>query len=130
MNNSNTSTKQHRAFIVDDDKDTLAIMAYLFESADVEVVKVNESAKALDEFVTNSMSGGNFDLIALDIRMPNIDGNELARQIRDKGFKGPIIALTANATGGGRKQSKESGFDHYFGKKELTKNVLMALLQK
>jgi CheY-like chemotaxis protein len=130
MNNSDTPIKRQRAFLVDDDKDTLAVMAYLFEAADVEVVKVNQSTNALDEFVSNSISGGSFDLIALDIRMPHIDGNELARQIREKGFKGPIVALTASATGGGRRESKECGFDHYFGKKELTTSLLLALLQK
>lgn len=130
MVNQNNRADKHRAFLVDDDSDTLAILSHLFETADVEVVTVKESARALDEFVCNSTSGGTFDLIALDIRMPHIDGNELARQIREKGFKGPIIALTATATGGGRRESKESGFDYYFGKKELTKNVLLALLQK
>lgn len=129
MNIQNTSLKRPRAFLVDDDKDTLAVMAFLFETVDVEVVKVSESAKALDEFISNSMSGGNFDLIALDIRMPDIDGNELARQIREKGYKGPIIALTATATGGGRRESKQSGFDYYFGKKELTNEVIKAILK-
>jgi len=130
MNTQQSANKMPRAFIVDDDEDSLAIISYLFESAEVDVVRVIESTKAIDEFKANAASGGDFDLVALDIRMPNIDGNELARQIRQTGYRGPIIALTANASGGGRRVSKASGFDYYFGKVEVTKNLVLGLLQK
>lgn len=126
---SKTQTK-HRAFLVDDDKDTLIVLAYHFEQVGVEVVKVNNSATALDDFITQTMSGGRFDIVVLDIRMPQIDGNELARQIREKGYTGPLIALTAVASGGGRRESKDSGFDYYFGKRQLKKEVILALLNR
>ena len=130
MNQKDEMNTKPRVFIVDDDKDILMMIGFLFESANAEVVKVHESLKAIEEIVSHTKSGGPFDLIVLDIRMPAIDGNSLAKRIRDEGYTGKIVALTAAASGKGRSESKESGFDHYLGKKELTSSVVQALLQK
>jgi CheY-like chemotaxis protein len=120
--------KNPRAFIVDDDKDTLVILTFLFESLGIDVVQVNDSKKALSEFLLSSLNSGKFDIVVLDIKMPYIDGNELARQIKSKGYCGKIIALTASVTVDGRRESRSIGFDYYLGKKELTKEVIRAIL--
>lgn len=128
MTAGNNTMCKRRVFIVDDDKDTLSVLSALFVSCGAEVFGVSQSTKALDDFVAQTIGGTPFDLIALDIRMPQVDGNELARRLREKGYTGPVVALTAAVSGGGRNESKDSGFDYYFGKQQFTKEVVTALL--
>jgi len=103
-------------------------MTYLFQSAQVDVVAVSESAAALDEFVSKTNSEGEFDLIALDIRMPHINGNELARRIREQGYKGAMVALSANTSNNECHLNAEDGFNYYFEKNQINKKILLALL--
>ncbi len=63
---------------------------------------------------------GNFDLIFMDVQMPEMDGLGAARQIRSEehanGTHIPIIAMTANAMSGDRERCLASGMDDYVSK--------------
>jgi CheY-like chemotaxis protein len=65
-------------------------------------------------------SKGNFDLIFMDVQMPEMDGFEAARQIRvcecDRQTHIPIVAMTANAMRGDRELCIASGMDDYISK--------------
>lgn len=117
-----------RVFLVDDDKDTLAVLSHVFASFGATVITCSESVDAVETFRNHSRKGGAFNLVALDIRMPKVNGYSIAAQIRDEGYTGMLVALTANPTGDGRKISKDSGFDAYIGKHKADKKVLGALL--
>ena len=75
---------------------------------------------------------GHYDLILMDIQMPNMDGYEATRQIRklkEKGrFDVPIIAVTANAFVEDRRSAMEAGMDEHISKPidigELNKAIL------
>ena len=64
--------------------------------------------------VDRALEGG-WDLILMDMSLPEIDGWEATKRIRASGEKGkmPIIALTAHAMSGDRDRAIEAGCDDY-----------------
>ena len=62
-------------------------------------------------------AGGGFDLVLMDVRMPEMDGLEASRRIRSLPDGGPpIVALTASALAGERERCLEAGMDGYLTK--------------
>jgi len=60
---------------------------------------------------------GNYDLVLMDMQMPNMDGLEASETIRKTAATQPvIIALTANTLKGDREECIEAGMDDYLGK--------------
>jgi len=72
-----------------------------------------------------------FNAIVMDIRMPEVDGLEATRQIRaweaGKGYRTPIIAVTASAMKGDRERCLEAGMDDYLTKPVLQDSLSVAL---
>ena len=74
-----------------------------------------------------------YDLIFMDFHMPELDGIETTKAIRELNIKTPIIAMTANAMIGDKEQCIEAGMNEYLSKPvklEDLKGVLDLLLKK
>jgi PAS domain S-box-containing protein len=76
---------------------------------------------------------GQFDLIFMDVQMPEMDGFEVTRRIREMerltGVHTPIVAMTAHAMTGDRQRCLAAGMDDYLSK-PLEKAALLVLIER
>ncbi|MEO0651980.1 MAG: PAS domain S-box protein, partial [Planctomycetota bacterium] len=82
-----------KVLLAEDADDLSALYLYWLESWGLEVTAVPDGREALAEAAT-----GDYDLLLLDWRMPQLDGLQVATHVRRAGFDVPIIGLSAHAT--------------------------------
>jgi len=89
-------------------------------------IDIAENGKVVMEKVSNEQ----YDLILMDVQMPEMDGLEATRMIRLCLDRQPvIIAMTANAMQGDRDECIQSGMNDYISK-PVELNILLAMLEK
>ena len=98
--------------------------------AGYQVETANTGKEAFEKYIASS---GNFDLILMDMQMPEIDGIEATRLIRNWEEKNkdrvPIVALTANAIKGDKEKCLEGGMDDYI-TKPINKDLFFEIIEK
>lgn len=99
-----------RTMVVDDNIDSAQSLGALLEILGAEVAVLNCGLVALESFRSYEPS-----VMLIDIGMPGMDGNEVARQIRtiEEGRNIVLIALTGWGQDEDRRRSREAGFDHH-----------------
>ena len=94
--------------VVDDNEINLMLMEDIFEMMNVgEVKTIDSGIDAVDEIEKNP----NYDMIVMDICMPGMDGYEASKKIRQLGYNGRIVALTANVLTTDDTEFKEAMMD-------------------
>ena len=84
---------QKRALVIDDTKNIRLLLAKCLELDGWEVSSAQDGKEGLD-----TISNQQFDLIFLDIKLPEISGTEVLRRMRSAGIKTPVIVITAYPT--------------------------------
>lgn len=80
--------------------------------------------------VLEALRRQSYDVVLLDVRMPELDGLETARRIRRQEGEQPwLIAMTANALQGDRERCLEAGMDDYVSKPVQVRDLRKALLR-
>lgn len=116
-----------RALVAEDVEINQMVLNALLSHAGLVVDFANNGREALAKW-----SKDDYDLIFMDCRMPEMDGYETARAIRqavDGKTDVPIIALTANSSEDERRKCRDAGMDDFLAK-PFTEAALMKTLQR
>jgi len=114
-----------KILVAEDNKTNQMLISILLDDMEIDVSIADDGLIAEDLFKNTD-----FDMVLMDINMPNKNGIEAMKAIKqfekeNKRKKIPIIALTANAVSGDRQKYLSNGFDEYISKpiemKELEK---------
>ncbi len=90
------SRKVKRIFVVDDEEDVCTHVKEMMSDTGVEVEYATDGTAAINAIIDAHRHGNDFDVILLDWKMPEPDGIQTARLIRDKvGHEVPILVLTS-----------------------------------
>lgn len=115
-----------RVLLAEDEYINASITKAFLEQAGLQVTVVSDGEEAVEIFDKNK-----FHAVLMDVQMPNMDGIEATRIIRQKergrGTPSPIIALTAHAMHGDREKCLQAGMDDYLAK-PLDKGQLIDML--
>ena len=74
-------------------------------------------------------AGRSYELILMDMQMPVMDGYTATRELRDSGWTGPIVALTAHALSDEIKRCLSAGCDGYL-RKPIEKAAFFAAVRQ
>ena len=106
-----------RVLVVEDGPDNQRLFGLLLKRAGASSVDIAENGRIACAKVLDSWSAGDpYDVILMDMQMPEMDGYTATRVLREKGYAGPIIALTAHAGAGSREKCLDAGCDDYASK--------------
>ncbi|HOW73579.1 MAG TPA: ATP-binding protein [Phycisphaerae bacterium] len=99
--------------LVEDCPDNQRLISHVLRSAGAKVVTTDNGQMGLTAALNARDSGNPFDVVLMDMQMPILDGYEATRQLRDCGYDGLVIALTAHAMSSDRDKCIAAGCDSY-----------------
>jgi PAS domain S-box-containing protein len=112
----NSSTESHiknlKILIAEDDENSQAFISIATRPICKEMIKVDNGVKAVEACRKNP----DINLVLMDIKMPEMDGYEATRQIREFNKKVIIIAQTAYGLAGDREEAIAAGCNEYVSK--------------
>jgi len=122
--NNNQLKLSGTVLLAEDMPDNQRLISIFLRRAGVEVKLVDSGLAAV-----NAGLGNDYDLILMDMQMPVMDGLTATRRLRNLGYKGPIVALTANASMQDRDACLFAGCDDFI-TKPFTQDLFYQVLQQ
>lgn len=108
-----------KVLVVDDENAIVTLLKYNLEKAGYQVETAMDGETALKKGITRS-----FDFILLDLMLPQMDGLEITRRLRQEKIKTPIMILTAKGEEYDKVIGLELGADDYLTKPFSPREVL------
>ncbi|KAK1829099.1 hypothetical protein QBC39DRAFT_139306 [Podospora conica] len=106
-----------RVLVADDNSTNIEVVSRMLKLEDIYDVTIAKDGQEAYDLVKATMENNErFDVIFMDIQMPNLDGLQSTRLIRKMGYSAPIVALTAFSEESNVKECMESGMDEFLSK--------------
>jgi CheY-like chemotaxis protein len=105
-----------RVLLAEDSPDLQQVIQFCLQTAGAEVTVVSDGQLACDQALLAWREKKPFDLILMDVQMPNSDGRSATIFLRNAGYTNPIVALTANATDKERDRCFAAGCNGFLAK--------------
>jgi len=101
----------NKVIFVDDDEALLGLYRNIFDETDYDIFTESNPEKAIQ-----TIEDEHIQVMIFDLKMPEIDGIELCRRIRDRNNIAVIFAITGHFSLFELSEVREAGFDDYFKK--------------
>lgn len=118
-----------RVLLAEDTRALQFLMTRLLSPKVQELYIANDGIEALSKFSKFQSQNRDFDLIILDIQMPNLDGKKTAQRLRQLGYNGKLVAFSAGVLTTEREDCFSAGFDAFL-QKPIDQSELMQLLSQ
>jgi len=129
-NHRETGQGKLRVLVADDNSTNIEVVSRMLKLEDIyDVTIAKDGQEAYDLVKANMENNQRFDVIFMDIQMPNLDGLQSTRLIRKMGYSAPIVALTAFSEESNVKECMESGMDEFLSK-PIRRPALKQVLKK
>lgn len=111
--------------LAEDGIDNQLLISTILRRQGLRVTIVSDGEEAVNRALMAQHSDQPFDLILMDMQMPVLDGYGATAKLRNKGYGGPVVALTAHAMAGERERCLHAGCDDYL-TKPIARGMLLA----
>ena len=122
-----TALSGYRILLVEDVAINQLLISFQLRESGAIVDVAENGQVGIDRIRQEEAEGRHYDVVLMDMQMPVLDGYEATRQLRQQGYRRPIIALTAHALAGDREKTLECGCDDY-ATKPIDRAVLIDLI--
>jgi len=113
-----------RILLAEDGLDARRLLARHLRAAGAEVETAENGLVACELALRAADAGTPYDLILMDMQMPELDGYAAAARLRAAGYRGPIVALTAHAMEDERARCLDAGCDGFAAKPILRRALI------
>ena len=107
-----------KVLIVDDNPNMSSLLSEMLEVFDYDSVRASDGTEALEILGNNSIS-----LVITDLRMPNMSGTELLREVKTKYPKIPVVLISGYSVSQADSQAEEVKADGFLGKPLLMSDI-------
>ncbi|MBI5826580.1 MAG: response regulator [Deltaproteobacteria bacterium] len=117
---------EKKILVVDDCDTTRKLLSYIIKERGYRIITASNGIEALEVLAANHI-----DLVVTDMNMPQMDGLELSRNIKESGAysKLPVIMVTTETAEADRKMGMEAGVTTYL-TKPITPQELLYEIEK
>ena len=113
--------------LAEDGLDNQRLMSVILSRAGANVTIAENGQVAVEKVLDVASEDRPYDIILMDMQMPVMDGYAATGKLRQLGYRGPIIAVTAHAIASDRQKCLDAGCDEYLSKPLDYRNLIQVV---